>query len=864
MRCAVFLEKLVQRGDVRPNMYSPRCVCTYPEYGVAATELYCESSRPDCCFLKAGTYTVDMDVEEGVSKSVRVYTYVDGAAAGQFPSAGSDPAAMPYTFTLDSARSVIFTFGAGDWTTEFDWSNFRVHEAGGSETNVCETRAVLPGELVSGGITEALCAKKAVTIGISPLSEAFGFAERTITFVRVLDLDLPENRMVFRGRVSAISDIMDTSGRMVQELTCASALDFLEDTGLADNAGRQYLRTWLGSVLTVHNTWVEPFRRVNLSFLGSGAEWVPDISSIANNSKYNIISKILTDGAYLRRTNGGSAEYTMEFKEHYADDTTYLDVKKEFRTDRDTAFMIGDNLTSIRVEQSADGGVYTAVCAVSGVNSDGTRETCTAYNTEMKARYPGSYTLIVKCDEIRCTAPMYEEVQSYWQPTEACTAMRAALKAYAEQEAAGLSVPPIKITLTAADLAAMGFTGYERFEVGGNHPLVFPKFGYHGQRVRITGLKRRLTDGRIEQIVIEQGKVPGKKSSNTLSAMIAQLDELNSRTDDAIVEQLEIMDTKLEEQTGGVKIRRLPEGAFGDVTYMDLVSDGNGRTDLYVDNYLVGGSGGYLTVGMTKAQYDALSTHSNTTIYIVDDSGTTKVYIGDQLITQQGGGGGTIETAAVLSSEQMTYWAPDHQLVPVEFRGGAHVYYSQPPAKIVIQGQHGIVGTPTAALVSAGDLYEEIALEFSQTASVGKQKLKLYISKMVKKRVNNIEAYEVSAVVMCSQVSGGSELFIGDYVLNTFTVPADTTQWSLGLLIGVTQLTSSGNDPVNPECIIYAAYKMGQTFGIIGVPSISGSFFNTPFTAEFLNDAERNFALGVAGIVEPEPESSGGGGGEGE
>lgn len=860
MRCAVFLEKLIRRGDVVPQAFGVRRVCSYPAYGVEPTELYCRSTYADQCFLRAGTYTVDMTVEEGAGKNVRVYTYVDGAAAGQFPAANEDPVEMPFTFTIDSARSVIFTFGVGDWTEDFEWSDFRVHEVGGSAVDVYETRAVLPDEIVSGSISEALCTKRAVTVGISPLSEAFGFAERTITFVRVFDLDLPENRMVFRGRVSAISDIMDTSGRMVQELTCASALDFLEDTGLVNDAGRQYLRTWLGSVLTMHNTWVEPFRRVNLSFFGSGEEWVPNISSIVNNSKYNIISKILTDGTYLRRVNGSTAAYTMEFKEHYTNDTTYFDVKKEFGTDRDTAFLVGDNLTSIRVEQSTDGGVYTAVCAVSGVNSDNTRETYTAYNMEMKARYPGPYTLIVRCDEIRCTAPMYEYVQSYRQPTEACIAMRAALKAYAEQEAANLSVPPIKITLTAADLAAMGFTGYEPFELGGNHPLVFPKFGYNGQRVRITSLKRRLTDGKIEQIVIEQGKIPGKKSSNTLSALMAQLNELNDRADDNIAEQLEIMDTKLEEQTGGVKIRRLPEDAYGDVTYMDLVSDGHGRTDLYVDNYLVGGSGGYLTVGMTKAQYDALTTHSNTTIYIVDDNGTTRVYIGDQLITQQGGGGGTIETAAVLSSEQMTYWAPDHQLVPVDFRGGAHIYYSQPPAKIVIQKQHGIIGSPSAALVSANDLYEEITLEFSQTASTGKQKLKISIAKMLKKIVNNVEMYEVSTSVVCSQVSGSSELIIGTYEPNTFNVPTDTSQRNVGLLISVNSLTSSGSDPINPaNCVVYAAVRTAQSLNIIGAPSISGSFFNPPFTAEFLNEAERNFALGVTGIVEPEPSNGGGG-----
>ena len=809
MRCAVFLEKLAQRGDVAPRLYSPRRICAYPEYGLEVTDLYCRSTYADQVFLPAGTYTVDMTAEEGVEKSVRVYTYVDGVAAGQFPLANEEPAEMPFTFTIDSARSVIFTFGVGDWTEDFDWSNFRIHEAGGSAVDVYETRAILPDEIVSGSISDALCAKKAVVIGVSPFSEAFGFAERTITFVRVLDLDLPENRTVFRGRVSALSDVMDTSGRMVQELTCVSALDFLEDTGLVNSEGGTFLQTWLSNTLSMHNTWVEPFRRVNLAYAGTGSERLLDISNIINSSKYSIISKILTDGGYLRRVIGSSAAFTMEFQEHYTDDTSYIDVAKEFSTPKDTAFVIGENLQSIRVERNTDGGIYTAVCAVSGVNSDGSRETYTAYNTEMAARYPKIYTLLIKNDEIRCTAPMYKD----GNPTEAYKAMVAALKAYAEQEAANLSVPPIKITLTAADLAAMGFTGYEQFEVGGAHPLVFPKFGYFGQRVRITSLRRQLTDGKIEQITIEQGKVAGKQSSNTLSALIAQLNELNNKTDDSLVEQLEIMDTKIEEQTDGNKIRR-----------------------------------------MTKAQYDALTAYDDTVLYNVDNSGVNELYIGADHISSGGGGDEpTIETAAVLTSEQMSEWAPEHALVPVDFRGSAHVYYAQPPARIVIQGQRGIFGTVT---ITTDDPAAELTFDFVQNGQTVRQKLKIYIYSVAYSGGN----LSIMLGAACYSITGAAETLVGYGVREqSITIPLPLSSVSIGLLLRVDSLTAQNSDEIVPQCRVQLGYIAGQNQGFWDIPSITGSLFNGSFAVDFGSAAEHGFASGIARRTEPVYPNGGGG-----
>lgn len=650
--------------------------------------------------------------------------------------------------------------------------------------------------MISGSVTEALNAKGNVTVTISPFSEAFGFASRTTTFVRVIDLDRSANREILRGRVSAITDSMDSNGKIQQEITCVSALDFLEDTGLATISDGALLQTWLSNVIAGHNGAVEANRQLTLSYTGSNEACIYGADSIAGNSRYNVISQILTSGSYLSTARSGQAVpgYTYEFRERYENDTSYIDVARKFSTDKDTAFVIGENLQSIRVEQTTDGGIYNAVVAVSGVNSDGSRESYTAYNAEMRAQYPGTYSLIVRNDSIRCTAAMYDD-QRQW--TEAHTAMWNALRYYAQHEASNLSTPPIKITLTAADLAAMGFSGYETFEVGGAYPLVFPKFGYHGQRVRITSLKRRLYDGKIEQIVIEQGVKPGNRTygtSGTLSAMISQLDELNRRTDDAIAEQVEIMKTQVYTSTSEYVLR-----------------------------------------SMSLIDYQSLATKDDKTFYIVKDGDTNTLYIGDDHI-DSGGQGGTIECAAILTSEYMTEWAPLHDLVPVWFRGNAAVYYGQPPAKIIIQGQRATFG---GAALTKEDIMSEIKFNFRDGTS---QTLRVYIHYMTWSGMR--------LGVMCYNTTGAAEVLVGSGVCSAW-FDTSATAMQIGLVLYVSNLYANSNLELAPQYSVGVAVKIeGQNAQTGSLPGISGSKFDGD-NVDFGSVAERGFASGIMRKTEP-------------
>ena len=844
MRCAVIFTKMTRHGDI--HLETP-----YSESHFGGSH-YVRTAN-DSCFLSAGRYTVSATIGIEKTVTVQVYAVRDEGGYDTFPASGK--ANLPYTFDLVGARSLRFEFGVGsDWTDEDietagAVTNVTVHDENGSVNDEYESRVIRPDELTdSAAIAQALNAKSSITLEIYPQYDVWGFCERSITYVKVLDLDKPADRTIFRGRVSAVSDVMDSGGKIYQTITCVSAADFLEDFQWAGYTSSRPLYSILADEFVYFSNNVDTFRKIYTDSDSFPVYPNQDFYAYGMGEQYTTafagINKLLTSGDNLKIgvTEGQTlaylaGTYAIEWRERYQNDKTYFDVSKQFGESCDTAFVIGENLSDIRIEQNTDGGIYTSVLAYSGINSDGYRQPAREFNYAMAAKYGTGRTLVLQNDSIRCTAPEYEETE--WGTlvhTDAWLAMVEAITAYAKQEARKLSEPPIRITLTAADLAEMGFSGYEPFEVGNSHPLVYPPGGYFGQKVRITGIRRRLSDGRIEQITIESGQQPGKKSSSSLSYYMARLEEATNRYYEDQAAQNEIIETKIDET-------------------LDEVLDPK------IDEVLAEVLDGATIIRLTKAEYDALGTYDDTVFYNVDNNGTNELYIGADHISS-GGGSGIIETAAILSSEQMVYWAPDHELVPVEFRGGAHVYYSQPPAKIVIQKQHALVGSPTAALVAASDLYEEITFEFSRSAATGKQKLKFYITRLQKTRQNNVDYYTIDSSVMCSQIDGSSEILIGDYQANTFTIPVETFSWNIGLLLCVNQLTGGNSQPVNPKCIVYVAARYGQNFAILGAPNITGSFFNPNFDVEFLNDAERNFALGVAGIVEPVPQQSGGGEGE--
>ena len=688
-----------------------------------------------------------------------------------------------------------------------------------SVSGVWGTVALHPDELTdSDTIAQAVNAKTSVTLRILPSFETWQFCEKSVTYVRIIDLDRDSDRVIFRGRVSEITDSMNDSGALYQDITCVSALDFFEDTSFFANDSTGYLvkpTDPADGIIPVgivgnHNSAVgsDTFRRFSYSITGN-AYYAK--GGTVYGSRFAVLSAMMIGGDLRKYTGGGvtSGAYTMEFREDFSGDINTLQIAEKFGQTVDTAILIGDNLRSIRVEKALQDAVYTQIRAVSGVNSDGSRETVRATNAEMYAKYGGGRELVCVNDSIKCTAPMYEDTgYGTTTRTAANLAMVAALEEYAREEAAKLSEPPMKLTISAVDLAEMGFTGYEPFTVGNSYPVICPPLGLNSKPMRITALKRRLCDGRIEQITIETGKKV-VQSSSSLSAMMARLDELNRRAGDDMTAQIEIMDAKIDEQSGGLK-----------------------------------------TNPLTQAAFDAIADKDDNTIYYVDDNGTIKIYKGATHISTGGGGDEpTIETAAVLTSEQMQTWAPSHDLVPVTFRGSAMVYYAQAPSRIVLQGQLALFGVAEGS-VQASDIMSEATFDYPDGA---RQKIKTYVTTMSASTVGIAAAY--------FDVSGAAETRLSNTSTYTLNLPGGWQSLRIGIAFHVLNYYLNENEEIaaTVQARIYAfadGVKMGSG-QVIGIKYSSGQVYSTGI--DFGSAAERGFASGISRRTEPVYVNGGGG-----
>ncbi len=755
MRAAVILEKLVRRGDVEPQGWSNADLASYPSrtQTYSPTETTALLTHPDI-YLMPGTYTISADTPEGVTCKVYTWNHETGAGTGQFPENDGE-GTLPYTFTVSALSDVRIGLNYAGWKTgsqggtkllAADVSNIRLHNMANSNTeDVYDVAVLRPDEIAENDIlAQAKNSKSNVNLTIFPTMEAWGFCERSITYVTIFDLDLPQDRMIFYGRVTGVKSGM-TGGKHSQEVTCVSALDFLEDTAAistaqaSGTAGDMELNDYLTAAFLAHNGAVDWKRKLTMHSDVPDTVWNWRLTP--QESTYTVLADLLTKGEKLYTYSGGVITrdpIVLEFRERYANGIPYMDIADSFGQDCDTAILIGDNLREISVDKSIDSGIYTQIRAFSGVNHSGGRYITTADNAEMYAKYGGGHVKIVTADNIRCTTPQYEEVYSagawVYTETQAYIDMKNQLAAYARSEAAKLSDPPTKITLAAEDLAAMGYSGYEPFELYNSYPVVCPKIGLYGEKLRITEIKRRLCDGRIESITIEKGQqLLNAPSSAPASKQAAKTQtETTKKTSEEAEAQAEITQSAVQDATDGAQTRF-----------------------------------------MSKASYDNLNSYNPHTLYVVDNNGTNELYIGEDHISS-GGGGGTIENAVILTGEQESEWALDHQMVDVDFRGGCSMWYGGIPSRIVVQGLRVLVQVDEEDIVP-DDLMTELTLEdcagvsltykciiSSLTASGGYAKIMYYHNGQY---AGETGAYSIGAGAGFTEKTFGMVLLFGGWTL---------------------------------------------------------------------------------------------------
>lgn len=756
MRAAVIFEKLIEAGDVLAKDWTSADLERYPERTVtySPTNTTALITYP-YMYLLPGTYTLSAETPEGVTCKVYTWNHETGAGSGQFP-ANDGEGSLPYTFTVSAVSDVKVGLNYAGWKTQSqggtrllqtDVSNIRLHDVTHRYAgDTYETAVLRPDEIAENDIlAQAKNSKSNVNLTIFPTMEAWGFCERSITYVTIFDLDLPQDRMIFYGRVTGVKSSM-TGGKHSQEVTCVSALDFLEDTAAISTAqasgvsADMKLNDYLTAAFLAHNKEVDWKRKLTVHSAIADTVWMQRITP--QESTYTTLTDLITKGEKLYWYVDGAIirePIALEFRERYTNGIPYMVIANSIGYDRDTAILIGDNLREISVDKSIDSGIYSSINAISGVNHGGGRYMVTVDNAEMYAKYGGGHVKIVAADNIRCTSPQYEEVYNdsggYWVRTEtqAYIDMKNQLAAYARSEAAKLSDPPVKITLAAEDLAAMGYSGYEPFELYNSYPVVCPKIGLYGERLRITQIRRRLCDGRIESITIEKGQqLLNAPSSAPASAQAAKTQtETTKKTSEEAEAQAEITQSAIEDANDGGQLRFC-----------------------------------------SKPSYDQLH-HNPHTLYVVDNNGTNELYIGDDHISS-GGGGGTIENAVILTGEQESEWALDHQMVDVDFRGGCSMWYGGIPARIVVQGLRVLVQVDEEDIVP-DDLMTELTLEdcvgvsltykciiSSLTASAGYAKIMYYHGGQY---AGETGAYSIGAGAGFTEKTFGMVLLFGGWTL---------------------------------------------------------------------------------------------------
>lgn len=761
--------------------------------------------------LPAGTYTVSADVPEGVT--ARLYFYNPDNTKNHILPA-SAPGTLPMTFTISEPMKLSIGFGYGenwdDWgysgTKQVIWTddieNVRICEGSTDvpDEYIEETAVLRPEEITDDcEISKAVNSKSNLTLYAYPEFESWRFCESQTTYFVLLNLDPDKRGIELYGRVSAVNSSVDSGGRTRQEVTCVSALDFLSDT----NAG-----SWTVAYDTALPDFIAEFVRLHNSNIRGDPRRVFTAGSVMTASLYGFSAEYKSRFDMLKTAldDDNVQDYrNVEFRERYQGGTLYLDVAAQFGVHRDTALRLGDNLKEIKVESGVGDGLYTQIFAVGGTNYDGTRSAVTVRNDVLAAKY-GVIELYLQNDKIYAAGP------------EAWNECTANLLAWAQRQAKQLEDPIVKISLSAADLAAAGFADYDGLEVGNTYPVICPQLGIY-EDMRITGLKRRLANPENVSITIEKGqKRPGSKIG--LTSVWSSLDDLNSKINEEAKKQSEATDQKIEETTDGMTIQNI-----------------------------------------SKEDFDDLPVKDPGTMYIVNDDGELELWIGDQHIMSGEGGGGTIELAAVLSEEQMSEWAPEHELVPVSFRGSATVYYGQPPSRFVLQGQRMLYGVTE---LTPADVLSELTLEFWDGA---RQKAKIFLAGMTLNSVTlGVEIYDIS---------GAANVLIGrGTAAAAFSLPASFSSMQIGMVHWCNGFVQRDGDLVPLGGVSLAVMIDGEQLpdpsGIASrFPSVTGSYFNDSVAdhvqRKWASDAEMYFAESLSRKTEPsidEPDEPEGGEGE--
>ena len=336
MRAAVVFEKLAKRGDIKPEGWKNADLIDYP----AKTQAYDESTTAlittPVMYLMPGTYTLSAEAPEGVTCKVYTWDHATGNGTGQFPENDGE-GTLPYTFTVSVLSDVYIGLDYAGWesTTQggtrllpADVTEIRLHNNANSNTeDIFDAVALRPGEIDENAIlAQARNCKSNVNFTIYPNMEAWNFCERSVAYLRIFDLDKAEDRLIFKGRVTGVKSSMTSAGH-AQEVTCVSALDFLEDTAAistsqaSGTSSSMKLNDYMAAAILAHNKAVDWDRK--LTYHSEVPDTVYTQRLNPQDTTYVTFADILTKGEKLYSSVGGiisNVPLIYEFRERYAND----------------------------------------------------------------------------------------------------------------------------------------------------------------------------------------------------------------------------------------------------------------------------------------------------------------------------------------------------------------------------------------------------------------------------------------------------------------------------------------------------------------------------------------------------------------
>lgn len=403
-----------------------------------------------------------------------------------------------------------------------------------------QVERLFPDELADEDeIAYEINAKTKLTVLVYPQFPAWGFPEKQTIVNAFADRS---GALEFHGRVTDIQDSMDSEGRYCRRVTCASEMDFLDDTRVSAAAAADTRAAELAAeLIAAHNTRLDgdTTRQFSVGTIAT-AKTLGTALAFDYCTTLDALKKIFID------TLG------MEIRTRYVNGVNYFDAAASFGTVSDMVIKIGDNLKSVRATYSAADKLITRLIPLGGVGYNGKRLTIapvnddTIYidNAELIAQY-GIHEGVLIVNEL---APQY-----YGQ----ISALAQKLYDIGAEEAAALGTPAVTISLSTLDLQKLGLSGYSAFAAGNTYYVICPKLGLF-RNMRVTALKRRLADEKNVSLTISSGSKRREIKVTSLSRQLADYTTYYSDyLDDVDRKRAETEQKQLELNLDGLKLKKL-------------------------------------------------------------------------------------------------------------------------------------------------------------------------------------------------------------------------------------------------------------------------------------------------------------------